>query len=114
MICSCNLAFEVKKLREQVLKENRDQFLGIVLKEVSLNEVNLLEVYKKKNDDSDKAIEEDEDRIVPGLGECGIKAKVPLEYEALVNETMGNETFNRILSQLIPMTRSIPDRRELA
>lgn len=102
------------KVRKPVLKENRDEFLDIVLKHVHYHEVNLLTRQKNALEYYDESIAADERIVIPGLGENGKEAKVPKKYEALANETMRKESVNRILSELIPVNRSVPDSREVA
>ncbi len=97
-----------------MLKENRDEFLDIVLKQVHYHEVNLLARQKNALEYYDEAILADERIVIPGLGGNGKEAKVPKKYEALANETMRKESVNRILSELIPVNRSVPDSRETA
>lgn len=96
---------------QSVPNENWDQFLETVLNEVTFHEVDLS--FTNQNAEYfDQVIAADEKLIVPGLGEGGVEAHVPKAYELLVNETMKNESFNRILGQLISLTRSVPDPRE--
>lgn len=98
-------------LRESVLAENTDEFLEPVLREVKYVEVDLSK-HRGDFNDYDAEIEDDMKRVKPGLGDKGDKATVPSYQKQVADSIMKKEAFNRLLSEMISVNRSVPDTRE--
>ncbi|KAI5712692.1 hypothetical protein M8J75_010497 [Diaphorina citri] len=56
-------------------------------------------------------IKEDEDKIIPGLGENGRAGTLPGLTNDIITKIMKIEAFNKVLSDHISYTRKIPDAR---
>ena len=98
---------EEKERRRIAEKENMDEFLVSVLEEYKYSEVDLREKHSSSSYDYyDHEIEDDLDRVIPGLGEKGdMKGDKAANFQSL---------FRKGLSDMISPNRRVPDNREAA
>lgn len=101
----------IAHIRESVRQENTDEFLEEVLNQLNFTEIDLstrpVDIMVH-----DMAIATLMKNIDYKLGQNGSKAEVPAVLKSLAEKVIGKDAFNRILSEMIALNRSVPDTRE--
>ena len=100
--------------REKIREENTDPFLLPVLRDYKFSEVNLFKTRQIKFSDYDDEIVDDAGNVNSMLGKGGLAAEVPNFQKSVAEAIMKKEAFNKLLSDMIALNRSVPDTREAA